>query len=111
MRHGWRSSLLGAQTPVRLSVQGPVGEVPATAPFSIPLHHWYRRWMGGVSRPRSFVLTSSLYVLCKSTWHEYLHATQKSKAPGTAHLQQCPPSRVPPAAGSRISSSYSPWGI
>ena len=51
---GWRSSSSGVRAPVRPSVQGPVGEVPATAPFSIPLHHRYRRWMGGVSRPRSF---------------------------------------------------------
>ena len=35
----------------------------------------------------------------------------KNKALGTAHLQQCPPSPVPLPAGSRISSSYSPWGI
>ena len=35
----------------------------------------------------------------------------KNKAPGTAHLQQWPPSPVPPADGSRISSSYSPWGL
>ena len=46
MRHGWRSSWSGVRTPVRLSVQGPVGEAPATAPFSIPLHHRYRRCFG-----------------------------------------------------------------
>ena len=44
MRHGWRSSSSGVRTPVRLSVQGPPGEVPATAPFSSPLHHRYRRY-------------------------------------------------------------------
>ena len=55
MRHGWRSSWSGVRFPVRLSVQGPVGEVPATAPFSIPLHHRYRRWIGGVSRPHRFL--------------------------------------------------------
>ena len=37
-------------------------------------------------------------------------STHKNKAPGTTHLQQCPQSPVPPADGSRISSSYSPWG-
>ena len=58
MRLGWRSSWWGVRTPVRLSVQGPAGEVPATAPFSSPPHHWYRRWMGGVSRPHSFVLST-----------------------------------------------------
>ena len=46
MRHGWRPSWSGVRTPVRLSVQGPVGEAPATAPFSIPLHHRYRRCVG-----------------------------------------------------------------
>ena len=30
---------------------GAFGSTPATAPFSIPPHHRYRRWMGGVSRP------------------------------------------------------------
>ena len=54
MRLGWRSSSSGVRSAVRPSVQGPVGEVPATAPFSSPLHHRYRRWMGGVSRPHSF---------------------------------------------------------
>ena len=54
MHHGWRSSWSGVRTPVRLSVQGPAGEASATAPFSNPLHQWYRRWMGGVSRPHSF---------------------------------------------------------
>ena len=44
----------GVQTLVPLLVQGPVGEVPATAPFNIPLHHRYRRWMGGVSRRHIF---------------------------------------------------------
>ena len=57
MRHGWRSSWLGVRFLVRLSVQGPAGEVPATAPFSIPPHHRYRRWIGGVSRPHSFFLS------------------------------------------------------
>ena len=46
MRHGLRSSWSGVRTPVRPSVQGPVGEAPATAPFSIPLHHRYRRCDG-----------------------------------------------------------------
>ena len=54
MRHGWRSSWSGVRTPVRLSVEGPAGEASATAPFTNPLHQWYRRWMGGVSRPHSF---------------------------------------------------------
>ena len=35
----------------------------------------------------------------------------KNKAPGTTHLQQCPSSPVPPADGSRISSSYPPWEV
>ena len=43
---GWRSSWSAVRTPVRLSVQGPVGEASATAPFSIPLHHRYRRCDG-----------------------------------------------------------------
>ena len=46
MRHGWRSSWSGVRTPVRPSVQGPVGEAPATAPCSIPLHQRYRRCDG-----------------------------------------------------------------
>ena len=46
---------------VRPSVQGPVGEVPATAPFSSPLHHRYRRWMGGVSRPHGFFIFCMRY--------------------------------------------------
>ena len=29
---------------------GAIGSAPTTAPFSIPPHHRYRRWMGGVSR-------------------------------------------------------------
>ena len=33
MYHGWRSSSSGGQSPVRPSAQGPVGKVPATAPF------------------------------------------------------------------------------
>ena len=105
MRHGWRSSSSGVRTPVRPSVQGHVGEVPATAPCSIPLHHRYRRWMGGVSRPRSFYLPLSFEHRADVTGTHIA----KSKAPGTAHLQQCPPSPVPPADGSRISSS-SPLG-
>ena len=36
-----------------------------------------------------------------------LPPAHKNEAPGTAHLQHCPPSLVPPAAGWRISSSYS----
>ena len=94
MRHGWRSSSSGVRTPVRLSVQGPPGEVPATAPFSIPLHHRHRRWPGGVSRPRIFI-------------HVHETLAHKNVATDTAHLQQRPPSLVPPAAGRRISSSYS----
>ena len=104
MRHGWRSSSSGVQAPVRPSVQGPVGEVPATAPFSIPLHHRYRRWMGGVSCPRSFYFCHCPVRRPQNRQQ----SAQKNKAPSTAHLQQCPPSPVPPADGSRVSSSYSP---
>ena len=66
----------------------PSREVPATAPFSIPLHHRYRRWIGGVSRPHSFfslfffcffVLMSRPHVLCKCTCQEYRHAMQKAR--------------------------------
>ena len=93
MRHGWRSSSSGVRTPVRPSVQGPVGEVPATAPFSIPLHHWYRRWMGGVSRPRSFFL-------CPVKMPLVLAPVQKiishSKKQGTRHNT---PAAVPPVTG------------
>ena len=78
------------------SSRGSLARSPPPLPFSIPLHHRYRRWMGGVSRPRIF-----LSCPCpRSTAH-------KTEAPGTAHLQQCPPSPVTPADGSRISSSYS----
>ena len=98
MRHGWRSSSSGVRTPVRLSVQGPASEVPATAPFSIPLHHRYRRWMGGVSPPH-------IFFPCPLPLP--LPPAHKNEAPGTAHLQQGPPSLVPPAARWRMSSSYS----
>ena len=74
MRHGWRSSSSGVRTPVRLSVQGPPGEVPATAPFSSPLHHRYRRWMGCVSRPHIFLVNP-----CPLALH-------KNEVPRTAHL-------------------------
>ena len=60
MRHGWRSASPGVRTPVCLSVQWPVRKVPASAPFSIPLHHRYRRWTGGVSRPRSLFAHMSM---------------------------------------------------
>ena len=86
MRLGWRSSLSGVRTPVRLSVQGPVGEVPATAPFSSPLHHWYRRWMGGVSRPRSFSLSAVYSIPMFFVSVSVLCGDQKGNAPGTAHL-------------------------
>ena len=66
MRLGWRSSWSGVRTPVRLTVQGPAGEVPATAPFSSLLHHRYRRWMGGVSRPHSFFFRRYVLVLIVS---------------------------------------------
>ena len=97
MRHGWRLSWSGVRSPVRLSVQGPAGEVPATSPFSNPLHHRYRRWMGGVSRPHSFCLTTG-YVLLLIVSGTYTWEN-KSKAPTTAHLQQRAPSLVPPSAG------------
>ena len=42
MRHVWRSSSSGVRAPVRPSVQGPVGEVPATAPFNILPAVWGR---------------------------------------------------------------------
>ena len=50
-RHGWSSSVhcgpasLSSRvgTLVPPPVQGSVGKVPATAPFSSPLHHWYCR--------------------------------------------------------------------
>ena len=35
-------------------------------------------------------------------------SAEKNKALSTTHLQQCPTSLVPPADGSRVSSSYSP---
>ena len=89
------SSSSGIRTPVRLSVQGPPGEVPATAPFSSPLHHRYRRWIGGVSRPRTF----SCQTLSAS-------ATQRRSA------RHSTPATVPSVTGTavrrnRISSSYS----
>ena len=86
MRLGWRSSWSGAQTPVRLSVQGPTGEVPATAPFSIPLHHRYRRWKGGVSRPHSFFFFCFVIVTISVRLCQVCLLENKSKAPITAHL-------------------------
>ena len=75
--------------------RGPPGEVPATAPFSSPLHHRYRRWISGVSRPRTF----SCQTLSTS-------ATQKRSA------RHNTPAAVPSVTGTavrrnRISSSYS----
>ena len=104
MRHGWRSSWSGVRTPVRPSVQGPVGEAPATAPFSISLHHRYRRCDGWCvssifSQPTHPVPTHPPGV--RDTH------TQKTEAPGTTHLQQRAPSLLPPSAGWRMSSSYS----
>ena len=92
MRLGWRSSWSGVRTPVRLSVQGPVGEVPATAPFSSPLYHRYRRWMGGVSRPHSFALSTVCSIPMFFMSVSVLCGDQEGDAPGTAHLQQ----RAPP---------------
>ena len=104
MRHGWRSSWSGVRFPVRLSVQGPAGEVPATAPFSIPLHHRYRWWIGGVSRPHSFCLAKGYVLLLNVSGMSTRE--NKSKAPSTAHLQQRAPSLVPPwRRRNRISSS------
>ena len=94
MRHGWRSSWSGVRTPVRPSVQGPVGEAPATAPFSIPLHHRYRRCDGW--------RVSSIFP----------NPNPSPRAPEVTktkhHLQQRAPSLLPPSAGWRMSSSYSP---
>ena len=85
MRHGWRSSSSGVRTPVRLSVQGPPGEVPATAPFSIPLHHRYRRWTGGVSRPRIFIPVHE-------PWHtKTRHQTQHTCSSALRHWHRRPP--------------------
>ena len=103
MRHGWRSSWSGVRTPVRLSVQGPVGEASATAPFSNPLHQWYRRWMGGVSRPHSFF--SLRYVTDQCQF--YLRVKQK----GIRHHTPAAARSTTGAALRRrnhISSSYSP---
>ena len=92
---GWRSSWSGVRFPVRLSVQGPVGDAPATAPFSIPLHHRYRRWIGGVSRPHSFFFVQ-LQGMSTSGCNGYEHReSEKSKAPTTIHLQQRAPPPVP----------------
>ena len=104
MRHGWRSSWWGVRTPVRLSVQGPAGEASATAPFSNPLHQWYRRWMGGVSRPHSFFSLWYVTDLCQL----YLRGKQKSKASATTHLQQRAPPPVPPCAAGTASPPHTP---
>ena len=103
MRHGWRSSWSGVRTPVRLSVQGPVGEASATAPFSIPLHHRYRRCDGWRVSSSWFFTLSYVTDQCQL----YLRVQQK----GIRH-------HTPAAARSttgatlrlrnRISSSYSP---
>ena len=98
MRHGWRSSWSGVRTPVRLSVQGPVGEAPATAPFSIPLHHRYRRCDGWRV---SSIFFPTPYPSPRPP------GTHKNEAPDTAHLQQRAPSLLPPSAGWRMSSSSS----
>ena len=84
MRHGWRSASSRFEPRFCPSVQGPVGEVPATAPFSITLHRWYRRWMGGVSRPRSFFLCPVRNIITQS------------KKQGTGHNT---PAAVPPVTG------------
>ena len=103
MCHGGRSSWSGVRTPVRLSVHGPVGEASATAPFSNPLHQWYRRWMGGVSRPHSFF--SLRYVI--DQFQCYLRVKQK----GIRHHTPAAVFSTTVAAlrrRNRISSSYSP---
>ena len=78
----------GKRTPVRLSIQGPAGEAPATAPFSNPLHQWYRRWMGGVSRPHSFFLlryVSDLCHVCPSVKQKARHQAQHTCSRALRH--------------------------
>ena len=104
MRHGWRSSGSGVRTPVRPSVQGPVGEAPATAPFSIPLHHRYRRCDGWRV---SSIFPNPPTPSPPTPRGSETHTHTKNEAPGTAHLQQRAPSLLPPSAGWRMSSSYS----
>ena len=104
MRLGWRSSWSGVRTPVRLSVQGPAGEASATAPFSNPLHQWYCRWMGGVSRPHSFFSLWYVSALCQVC----PRVKQKSKASATTHLQQRAPPLVPPCVAGTAFPPHSP---
>ena len=106
MRHGWRSSWSGVRFPVRLSVQGPVGEVPATTPFSIPLHHRYRRWIGGVSRPHSF-LSSCKVCLFLTVWSLSTGSQQKAKPQPQHTCSSALHHRGRLRRRNRITSSYS----
>ena len=50
MCHGLAFNVVGGSNLGSPAHPGAFNSAPATAPFSIPPHHWYRRWMGGVSR-------------------------------------------------------------
>ena len=49
-----QSSSSGVRILVPPDCRGPFGKAPSGAPFNIPPHHQYRRWMGGVSRRHIF---------------------------------------------------------
>ena len=61
-RHGRSSSMrrapaiviVAGSNPGSPACSGPVGNAPATAPFSNQHHHRYRQWMGGVFRRHIF---------------------------------------------------------
>ena len=117
MHHGWRSSWSGVRTPVRLSVQGPVGEAPATAPFSIPLHHRYRRCVGWrVSSSFSFVQLHGMLSLAvlslkavnqqkKQSPNHHTPAAARSTTGAACAAGTASPPRTPPQRGLELTSS------
>ena len=103
MRLGWRSLWSGVRTPVRLSVQGPAGEVPATPSAARSTIGTAVGWVACLVLIVFFLL-QIVFVLRQVCPSEKL----KSKAPGTAHLQQRAPPPVPPCAAGSASPPRSP---
>ena len=97
MCHGLAIVVVGGSNLGSPARPGAFGSALATAPFSIPPHHRYRRWMGGVSH-RHILFSHMLHIEKKKR-----RSTNTLVAPPPPP----PPPPAPPANGGRISSSYS----
>ena len=70
MRHGLAIVVVGGLNLGSPSHPGAFGSALATAPCSIPPHHRYRRWMGGVSRLHIFP-THTLHLGKQNAQHQH----------------------------------------